>query len=503
MFELLTPVEMSTADRLTIESGKRDGFSLMLAAGHAVADVALGVFAGQGPIAVLCGPGNNGGDGYVAAQFLLEAGVDVTCFGTAQPRQGSDAMRALLFYKGEVRRFSAFSPAGFTGVIDALYGAGLARNIEGVEASVIGEINASGIPTIAVDLPSGVSGESGQVLGGAINARATVTFFRKKPGHLLQPGRAHCGILHVADIGITDDVLTAIKPTTFENSPELWRSQLPQLSINAHKYSRGHAAVFSGPAHSTGAARLSAMAAARSGAGAVTVLSPSDALLTNAAHLTSIMVRETRSINDASVFVTDRKVAACALGPGYGSPSSARNHALMLLSAVDEQAEHLKGMVLDADGITAFENQPEQLFNARRSTHTALVLTPHEGEFKRLFPDIAAKAESSKTNKAHQAASRANAIVIYKGPDTVIAAPDGRAVINANGTAFLATAGSGDVLTGIVCGLLSQGMPAFEAASAAVWIHADAGRRFGHALIAEDLPNQLPAVWSALERLSP
>ena len=503
MFELLTPAEMSSADRLTIESGTRDGFSLMLAAGHAVAHVALGMFAGKGPIAVLCGPGNNGGDGYVAAQFLLEAGMDVMCFGTAQPRQGSDAMRALLFYKGEVRRLSAFSPVDFAGVIDALYGAGLTRSIGGVEASVIGELNASGIPVIAVDLPSGISGENGQISGVAVNARATVTFFRKKPGHLLQPGRAHCGILHVADIGIADDVLTTIKPQTFENSPELWRGQLPQLSINAHKYSRGHAVVFSGPAHSTGAARLSAMAAARSGAGAVTLLSPPDALLTNAAHLTSIMVRETRNIKDVETFVKDRKVAACVLGPGYGSPSFARDHALALFSAIDGQAEYLKGVVLDADGITAFENKPDQLFKAKRSAHTALVLTPHEGEFRRLFPDIAAEADSSKTDKARQAASRANAVVIYKDPDTVIAAPDGRAIINANGTAFLATAGSGDVLAGIVCGLLSQGMPAFEAASAAVWIHADAGRRFGHGLIAEDLPNQLPAVWSALERLAP
>ncbi len=230
----------------------------------------------------------------------------------------------------------------------------------------------------------------------------------------------------------------------------------------------------------------------------MTVLSPPDAVQTNAAHLTSIMLRETRSMKDVEAFLIDRKVAACVLGPGYGSPSFARDHALMLLTAVNGRAEHFKGLVLDADGITAFEDNPEKLFTANRNTDTALVLTPHEGEFRRLFPDIAAENGTSKVDKARKAANRANAIVIYKGPDTVIAAPDGRAIINANGSPFLATAGSGDVLAGIVCGLLSQGMPAFEAASASVWIHADAARRFGPGLIAEDLPEQLSAVWSSL-----
>lgn len=500
MFELLTPEQMSLADRITIDTGTRDGFSLMLTAGHAVADVARNMFPPQGLIAILCGPGNNGGDGYIAAQLLTEAGRDVMCFGTKQPNQGSDAMRALLFYKGEVRRLSALEPTQYVGIIDAIYGAGLSRLVNGVEASVIETVNASDVPVLAVDLPSGVSGESGKVLGVAIKARATVTFFRKKPGHLLQPGRMFCGVLHVADIGILDTVLEEITPNTFENALELWRDQLPALSINAHKYSRGHAVVFSGPAHSTGAARLSAMAAARSGAGAVTLLSPPDALATNAAHLTSIMVRETRSIKDVETFIIDRKVAACVLGPGYGSPSFARDHALMLLSPENSRATSFNGLVMDADGITAFDDKPEQLFNAKRNGSTALVLTPHEGEFRRLFPDIAAEAKTSKLDKARKAASRANAVVIYKGPDTVIASPDGRAAINSNGTPLLATAGSGDVLAGIVCGLLSQGMPAFEAASAAVWVHADAARCFGPGLIAEDLPEQLPVVWSGLER---
>lgn len=499
MFELLTPEEMARADRLTMEGGIKDGFALMLAAGRAVADIAQHMFPQKQPVAVLCGPGNNGGDGYVAAQYLLEAGYEAVCFAAAPPRQGTDAMRASIFYKGQVRDLNEFSPVSFGGIIDALYGAGLARAVEGAQATVIDAVNASGLPVVAVDLPSGISGATGMALGAAMRAKATVTFFRKKPGHLLQPGRAHCGIIHIADIGIPDRILGEINPRVFENSPELWADSLPSPAVDAHKYSRGHAAVFSGAMHSTGAARLSAMAAARSGAGAVTLLSPPDALAVNAAHLTSIMVRETRSQQDAAQFITDRKVTAAVLGPGYGNPAFARDYTKMLLSAASGKAGQFRGLVLDADGITAFENKPDELFDTHRSSATALVLTPHEGEFKRLFLDIA-EDNTSKIDKARKAAMRANAVVIYKGPDTVIAEPGGLAVINSNGTPFLATAGSGDVLTGIVCGLLAQGMAPFAAACASVWVHADAARRFGHGLIAEDLPAQLPAVWSSLSR---
>lgn len=491
MFELLTPEEMARADNITIKSGT-DGFELMLAAGQAVAHTARNMFPENGPIAILCGPGNNGGDGYVAAQLLRETGRKVTCYTHGLPRSGTDAMRASIFYKGDVKTIADFKASDFIGVIDALYGAGLKRPILGQAATIIEELNSSNIPVIAVDLPSGISGETGQVMGCAVKARATVTFFRKKPGHVLQTGRGYCGVLHLADIGIDETVLHEIGPQTFENVSELWIADLPSAAPQSHKYSRGHAAIFSGPLYSTGAARLAAMAAARSGAGAVTLLSPPDALAVNASHLTSIMLRETRSLQDAMRFITERKVSAVALGLGYGNAVLGRDHALGVLSM------NINGLVLDADGITAFEKDPAKLFGSLRGKDMALVLTPHEGEFARLFPDIHARQDLSKLTKAREAAKRANAVLVFKGPDTVIAAPDGRAAINSNATPLLATAGSGDVLTGIVCGLLAQNMPAFEASCAAVWMHADAARRFGRGLIAEDLPDLLPQVWTSL-----
>ena len=328
------------------------------------------------------------------------------------------------------------------------------------------------------------------MLGVAPHADVTVTFFRLKPGHLLYPGREYCGDTIVADIGIREDVLERIDPHCFENMPALWRSALPVPAVDTHKYKRGHACVFSGGASATGAARLAAMAAARVGAGAVTVLSPAAAMLVNASHLTAIMLAKVDDVADLDAFVERRKPNAFVLGPGFGVGERTRELALAVLEKGD-----CDGLVLDADGITSFRDAPASLFIAAGSGHAPpLVLTPHEGEFARLFPGLAGDAALSKLDKARRAAARAHAVVVYKGPDTVIAAPDGCAAINCNGTPFLATAGSGDVLAGMTAGLLAQGMPAFEAACAAVWMHGEAGSRFGVGLIAEDLPGLLPAV---------
>ncbi len=283
---------------------------------------------------------------------------------------------------------------------------------------------------------------------------------------------------------------------TFANETTLWIPRFPALSNDAHKYSRGHAAVCSGGPSATGAARLAAMAALRAGAGAMTVLSPANAMQVNAAHLTAIMLARVEDAEELAAFTAERKLRSLVLGPGFGVGEKARSFALALL-AQENDGKAARTLVLDADAITSFRDEPEKLFEACAASFTDVMLTPHEGEFGRLFPDLAELP--SKLERARQAAERSHAVVVLKGPDTVIAAPDGRAAINTNGTPLLATAGSGDVLAGIIAGLTAQGMAAWEAACASAWMHAEAAREFGPGLIAEDLPAGIPAVLRRLE----
>jgi len=495
--ELLVSAEMGEADRLTIAAGPIDGIGLMRRAGEAVASEVLRNFPAAAHVHVLCGPGNNGGDGYVVARILAGSGVGTTVWASGAPRQQSDAALAAAECPIKPRPLSGFDAGAGSIVVDALYGAGLSKPLSGDAARAVDIAASLNLPVVAVDLPSGVSGDSGKILGTAFCAAITVTFARKKPGHLLLPGRERCGRVVLADIGIGDSIIARLQPRTFENGPALWLDDFPVPAVDAHKYKRGHAGVFSGGPSATGAARLSALAAARSGAGAVTVLSPANAMQVNAAHLTSIMLRKADDLSDIKAFLGERRPSAFVLGPGFGVGERARTFARALLESGQPQdsAAGVDGVVFDADAITSFREAPDVLFEAARQPYApALVMTPHEGEFARLFPDIAGNDALSKLDKARMAATRANAVIIYKGADTVIAAPDGRAAINSNGAAWLATAGSGDVLSGLTAGLLAQGMPAFQAACAGVWIHAEAGSRFGPGLIAEDLPLALVPV---------
>ncbi|CAN7562073.1 NAD(P)H-hydrate dehydratase [Mesorhizobium sp. LjRoot246] len=489
--ELLFPAEMSEADRLTIAAGPADGIGLMRRAGEAVAAEILKRYPSATHVHVLCGPGNNGGDGYVVARILAGSGVGTTIWASGAPRPESDAALAAAECPIKPRPLSDFDAEAGSIVVDALYGAGLSKPLSGDAAKAVDAVMALCLPVVAVDLPSGVSGASGEILGTAFRAELTVTFARKKPGHLLLPGRGQCGEIVLADIGIADGIIAQLAVATFENVPGLWVRELPVPAVDAHKYKRGHVGVFSGGPSATGAARLSALASARSGAGAVTVLSPGNAMQVNATHLTSIMLRKIDDVADVEEFVGERRPSVFVLGPGFGIGEKTRIFGLALLASGQSQdaAAQVDGLVFDADAITSFREAPDVLFEAaRRPNAPALVMTPHEGEFGRLFPDIADDKTLSKLAKARAAAARANAVIVYKGADTVIAAPDGKAAINSNGAPWLATAGSGDVLSGIVAGLLAQGMPAFEGTCAAVWLHAEAGSRSGPGLIAEDLP---------------
>jgi hydroxyethylthiazole kinase-like uncharacterized protein yjeF len=358
---------------------------------------------------------------------------------------------------------------------------------------MIEAINTAGAKIYAVDLPSGINGTSGAVQGAAVKADETITFFRRKIGHLLLPGRLHCGTVHVADIGIGEDVLRQIKPQAFHNVLALWAKRFPIPRIDGHKYGRGHAVVVSGGIASTGAARLAARGALRAGAGLVTIASPRAALAVNAAASLAVMVCPVDGAAELAAFMSDRRRNVVVLGPGGGVGREMQD---MVLAALAGD----RAVVLDADALTSFCEQPQALLAAIRAhPERATVLTPHAGEFSRLFHTLPGISQAeSKLQQARQAAAQSGAIVLLKGPDTVVAAPDGRAAIADNAPPWLASAGSGDVLAGLVAGLLAQGMPGFEAAAAAVWLHGEAGSQAGPGLISEDLPEMLPKLYRRL-----
>ena len=453
MDELLTVAQMRAA-----EMSHGDLFGLMHRAGEAVAVAAAAMVPAAARIAVLCGPGNNGGDGFVAGRALREAGFVVTLglLGERSALRG-DAARAAALWDGPVQ--PAVVPAGAALVVDALFGAGLNRAPAGEAATLIAAVNASGVPVLAVDVPSGLDADTGLATGACIQASRTITFHRRKPGHLLLPGRGLCGAVVVADLGLAET-----PGTLHANTPALWAAAWPGHAADTHKFRRGACLVWSGPEFATGAARLAAQAALRVGAGIVTLMGEAPALRAHAAHVTAILLAENTAL---AAHLADPRLGACIIGPGAGRGPATRDAALAML-----RAGH--ATVLDADALTSLASRP---------IPGRAVLTPHEGEFRTLFPDLT----GPRLERTRAATRACGQVVLLKGPDTVIAAPDGRAAINENAPHWLATAGSGDVLAGIIGGLLAQGMPCFEAACAGVWLHGAAGTECGPCLTADDL----------------
>lgn len=470
--QILTVAETQAADAAAIAAGT-PATVLMERAGTAVADAVCARFRPQ-PTIVFCGPGNNGGDGYVAARVLKARGWPVEVRALSDPTT-EDARTARGAWDGPVAPLETGElPPGLW--IDALFGAGLSRPLEGAAGAAAARMASQPEKVVAVDVPSGLPGDTGKPLGFCASAGVTVTFHAKKPGHVLEPGRSRCGEVVVADIGLGD---TASK--LFENGPELWLARFPWPATSTHKHARGRLLVISGEAWNTGAARLAARGGLRIGAGLVTICSPSDALAVNAAHLEAIMLRPFDT--DLELEEAAQHVDAAVIGPAAGVGEVTLLNVLAL-------ARTGAALVIDADAITVFRNDPEELFSVLDRDD---VLTPHPGEFERLFPGVLASAPE-RIAAARRAAERAGAVVLLKGADTVVAAPDGRACVNVNGTPWLATAGSGDVLAGFIGGLVAQGMESFEAACAGAWIHAECAEHHGPGLISEDLPGLAPLV---------
>lgn len=484
---LLTVAEMAASDRSAIAAGVA-GSRLMAAAGNGVFEAIVSRFPPQ-PTIVLCGPGNNGGDGYVVAEKLRRAGWDVVVASLVRREalKGAAAWAAALWQGPTVALDGIEVLDGRTMVVDALFGAGLTRPLDGIAGAVVAAIGARGLTCIGVDVPSGVQGDTGKVLGCAPRCALTVTFFRLKPGHLLLPGRELCGETVLVEIGTPSQVLDAIAPRAWRNDPALWRAGLPRREMSDHKYRRGHALIYGG-ARLTGAARLAALAARRMGAGLVTIAAPVEAAAIYRAGDAGTIVADCEFPSDYAALLADRRFNAVVIGPGLGrGEASWRKLDQALASGLGERC-----FVIDADALTSADDS-QRLFD-RLGPHC--VLTPHEGEFARLFASIA--PDLDKLARARMAARESGAVVLLKGADTVVAAPDGRAVVNANAPAWLASAGSGDVLAGMIGGLLAQGVEPFCAAAAAVWLHGLAGRLAGPALIAEDLPVALRDAWKTL-----
>ncbi len=487
MFEILTPADMRRVE----DAAPCTDIALMTAAGNAVAARIRQDYV-PAPVLVLCGKGNNGGDGFMIAGLLEKAGwpVRVACSVKVADLKGVVAQAAKTF-SGKVEALN--SNLGIKDariVVDAVFGTGFSGALEPELVTLFDKVRAKSPVIVAVDIPSGIDADSGDIAEGALKADTTVAFCRKKPAHMVYPARAWCGRIFRADIGIDDAVVGAHATQLFENDPALWLASLPIPSYDSHKYTRGHVSVYGGD-HRTGAAALAARAAQRAGAGAVSIATTPDSALYYRLSGASLMVDLRPDAQSYAALLEDPRRNTVVIGPGalpaHGGEDELRATVASIIATP-------KIAVLDGDVFRAFEHHPHHLLG--KLDPARHVLTPHAGEFQRLFGAL----EGSKIAQARTAAHKANAVIVFKGADTVIAAPEGLAVVDTSAPPTLATAGAGDVLAGLIAGFAAQGMPPFFAACAAVYFHSQSARHHGLGLTAEDIISHIPQTLNDLFR---
>jgi hydroxyethylthiazole kinase-like uncharacterized protein yjeF len=497
--EILSSAQMRSIEQAEIDSGNQSGADLMALAGRGIVQ-AIGAYWPHFAMAphraqILCGPGNNGGDGYVVARLLLGMGWQVTChaLGVPSTRDAAQARQNFATMGGRIipLQSETLGGAGADLVIDALFGIGLRRPVQGLDA-IARAIAANRAQVLAVDLPTGLCADSGRALGAVLPADLTVTFAHAKPGHYLDQGPAFCGALRIAPLNLRAEM-----------PPGVLRKLGPPLPAlidkgQGHKFDHGHALVLTGGMGRTGAARLAARAALGMGAGLVTLGAPGPAMMEVACQITSLMLTRCDDAPTLSDLLADPRVTALCAGPGLGLDRARALVPVLLASG--------KPAVLDADALSAFADDPDTLFNL---LHSGCVLTPHGGEFARLFPDLATALRGpaqngpapDKITATCAAAARAGCAILFKGHDTVIAMPDGRAWLHAasydRAAPWLATAGAGDVLAGMIAGQLARGAAPHDAACASAWLHVEAARMYGPGLTAEALVQSLPAALRA------
>lgn len=488
-YVLLTTQQAQALDKAAIGLGV-SGESLMESAGKAVA-ATLADYIGTpleagGTVIILCGPGNNGGDGFVAARHLEEWGYPVSLRCSVLPSAlKDDAKLAADKWHGPVETMTSTGFGDAAAIVDCLFGVGLNKAIEGEIAEIVEAVNNAETFVLAVDVPSGLSADTGLPMGPCVEAGATATFTFKKVGHAIVPGRYLSGgnsNIVVSDIGVPDKAFLGINSLEFENIPDFWGTNFPFSGPQTHKYERGHMLVLGGKEPTLGASRLASIAGLRVGAGLVTLAAPSETYPVQASALMDVMVRRFDSAFGFMGIVNDPRIKAVLVGPGAGLGEKTVD----LVKQVGAKNKHL---VLDADALASLVNRVDVIHDLKSPE---IVLTPHEGEFAELFPKF--DFNKDRLDAVRRAAKSTKTVIVLKGVSTVVAAPDGRVTIATNAPSWLSVGGTGDVLSGMICGLMTQGMPAFEAASAGVWLHGEAGMKAGRGLIASDLLDVIPRV---------